>query len=36
VLQDPSEINGDKLNNIRREASRNFRNKKEGISERQN
>jgi hypothetical protein len=27
-LQDPSEINGDNLNNIRREASRNFRNKK--------
>jgi hypothetical protein len=23
-LQDPSEINGDNLNNIRREASRNF------------
>jgi hypothetical protein len=28
-LQDPSEINGDNLNNIRREASRHFRNKKE-------
>jgi hypothetical protein len=27
-LQDPSEINGDKLNNVRREASRHFRNKK--------
>jgi hypothetical protein len=29
-LQDPSEIrvNGDNLNNVRREASRNFRNKK--------
>jgi hypothetical protein len=27
-LQDPSEINGDKLNNIAREASRHFRNKK--------
>jgi hypothetical protein len=27
-LQDPSEINGDNLNNIRREASRHFRNKK--------
>jgi hypothetical protein len=26
-LQDPSEINGDNLNNIRREASRHFRNK---------
>jgi hypothetical protein len=27
-LQDPSEINGDNLNNIRHEASRHFRNKK--------
>jgi hypothetical protein len=27
-LQDPSEINGDNLNNIRHEASRYFRNKK--------
>jgi hypothetical protein len=27
-LQDPSEINGDNLNNIRREISRHFRNKK--------
>jgi hypothetical protein len=27
-LQDPSEINGANLNNIRREASRHFRNKK--------
>jgi hypothetical protein len=27
-LQDPSEINRDNLNNIRREASRRFRNKK--------
>jgi hypothetical protein len=27
-LQDPSEINGDNLNNFRREASRHFRNKK--------
>jgi hypothetical protein len=27
-LQDPSEINGDNLNNVRREASRQFRNKK--------
>jgi hypothetical protein len=33
-LQDPSEINGDNLNDIRREAVRNFRNKK-GVSERQ-
>jgi hypothetical protein len=27
-LQDPSEINGENLNNVRREASRHFRNKK--------
>jgi hypothetical protein len=27
-LQDPSEINGDNLNNVIREASRHFRNKK--------
>jgi hypothetical protein len=27
-LQDPSEINGDNLNNVRRVASRHFRNKK--------
>jgi hypothetical protein len=27
-LQDPSEINVDNLNNVRREASRYFRNKK--------
>jgi hypothetical protein len=27
-LQDPSEINGDNLNNIRPETSRRFRNKK--------
>jgi hypothetical protein len=27
-LQDPSEINGDNLNNVRREASRHFRNKR--------
>jgi hypothetical protein len=27
-LQDPSEVNGDNLNNVRREASRHFRNKK--------
>jgi hypothetical protein len=26
--QDPSEINGDNLNNVRHEASRHFRNKK--------
>jgi hypothetical protein len=30
LLQDPSEINGDNLNNVRREASRYFRNKKRG------
>jgi hypothetical protein len=27
-LQDPSEINGDNLNNVRHEASKHFRNKK--------
>jgi hypothetical protein len=27
-LQDPSRINGDNLNNARREASRHFRNRK--------
>jgi hypothetical protein len=27
-LQDPNEIYGDNLNNVRREASRHFRNKK--------
>jgi hypothetical protein len=27
LLQDPSEINGNNLNNVRREASRYFRNK---------
>jgi hypothetical protein len=27
-LQDPSKINGDNLNNVRREASRHFRSKK--------
>jgi hypothetical protein len=27
-LQDPSEVNGNNLNNVRREASRHFRNKK--------
>jgi hypothetical protein len=27
-LQDPSEINGDNLNNVRCEANRHFRNKK--------
>jgi hypothetical protein len=31
-LQDPSEINGDNLNNVRREDSRHFRNKKGNIS----
>jgi hypothetical protein len=30
-LQDPSEINGDNLNNVRCEASRYFRNKKRDI-----
>jgi hypothetical protein len=31
-LQDPSEINGDNLNNIRRETSRHFRNKKRHVA----
>jgi hypothetical protein len=35
-LQDPSEINGDNLTNVRRETSRHFRNKNTGISDRQN
>jgi hypothetical protein len=35
-LQDPSEINGDNLNNVSHEAKRYFRKKKGGISERQN
>jgi hypothetical protein len=35
-LQGPSEINGDNLNNVRREESIYFRNKKKKISERQN
>jgi hypothetical protein len=34
--QDPSEINGDNLKNIKHETSRHFRKKKEGIYERQN
>ena len=33
-LQDPTQSNIDNLNNVRREASRHFRKKKEGISER--
>jgi hypothetical protein len=33
--KDPSEINGDNLNNIKRETSMHFKNKN-GISERQN
>jgi hypothetical protein len=36
-LKDPSEINGDNLNNISCEASRNFRNKKrEYLKEKKN
>jgi hypothetical protein len=36
-LQDPSEVNGDNLNNVRREASRHFRNnKKEYLKDRIN
>jgi hypothetical protein len=34
-LQDPTEVNGDNTNNVKREASSRFR-KKEGISERRN
>ena len=30
--QDPTQSNVDKLNNVKREASRHFRHKKEGIS----
>jgi hypothetical protein len=33
-LQDPSEINGDNLNNVRRDTSRHFRNKKKGYQPR--
>ena len=32
-IQDPSQSNVDNLNNVRRDGSRHFRNKKEGISE---
>ena len=32
-MQDPSQSNGENLNKVRREASRHFRNKKEGIFE---
>jgi hypothetical protein len=32
-LQDPSEINGDNLNSIKRETSRHFRNKKKAYLE---
>jgi hypothetical protein len=32
-LQDPSEINGDNLNNVRRQASRHFRNKSMSLQE---
>jgi hypothetical protein len=35
-LQDPSEINGDDLNNIRPEASRHFRNKKKYLKDKIN
>jgi hypothetical protein len=33
-LQDPSQSNVDNLNNVRREASRHLKKKKEGIFER--
>ena len=32
-IQDPSQSNADNLNNVRLDASRNFREKKEGIFE---
>ena len=32
-LQDPNQSNVDKLNNVKREASRQFQEQKEGISE---
>jgi hypothetical protein len=35
-LQDPGEINGDNLNNVRPEASRHFRNKKEYLKNKSN
>jgi hypothetical protein len=35
-LQNPSQVNGDNMDNVRREASRTFRTKKQGISETQN
>jgi hypothetical protein len=35
-LQNPSQVNGDNIDNIRHEASRTFRTKKKGISEKQN
>jgi hypothetical protein len=34
--QNPSQVNGDNMDNARREASRTFRNKKKGISEKTN
>jgi hypothetical protein len=34
-LENPSQTNGDNLNNVRRESTRTFR-KKEGIAERKN
>ena len=33
-IQDPNQNNVDTLNKVRRDASRHFRNKKEGIFER--
>jgi hypothetical protein len=35
-LQDPSEINGDNLNNVRHEASRYFMNRKRAYLKQQN
>jgi hypothetical protein len=35
-LQDPSEMNGDNLNNVRCEVSRHFRNKKDYLKDKIN
>jgi hypothetical protein len=35
-MQNLSQVNGDNMDNVRREASRTFRTKKKGISEKQN
>jgi hypothetical protein len=35
-LHNPNQVNGDNMDNVRLEASRTFRTKKKGISEKQN